>query len=279
MSDVLEELASVLPDDALPDPRSSDVQFHTTEDIDITKIDPNPWNPNEQDEKTFNRLCQEIEDVGFLEPIHVVPYEDEDTKETRYLILGGEHRWRAAGVIGMKKIPALLLKHERFSDVDFQKAMTVRLNVLKGRLNKEKMVKLFQDFADRYSSEEVQDMFAFTSKDAWQKLVGDMRKGLKKSGMPAELMAEFDKNSQTARTVEDLSKIIQHLYDMYSDTVPFGFMVFTYGKKEHVYVSMTKKAKTAMDALTKAAKSQRIDINDLLTPALEAAAGALAVAE
>jgi len=265
-----------IPEDALPDPRSKDVEFHEIGMIDVNLIDPNPWNPNEQDEKTFNRLVQEIRDVGFLEPIHVVPYQTDDG-EARYLILGGEHRWRAAGVVGMKKVPAMLLKHKRFDAVDFQKIMTVRLNALKGRLNKEKMVKLFHDFADKYSSEEVRDMFAFTSKDAWEKLVGDMRKGLKKSGLPDELMSEFDKSAKTARTVEDLSKIVQHLYDMYSDTVPFGFMVFTYGKKEHVYVSMTKQTKASLDRVLSYAKATRTELNELLAPAFKELADRLAV--
>lgn len=257
------------PEAVMADPRSNDVEFHSLEYVDTDLIDPNPWNPNEQNEKTFNRLVKEIQDVGFLEPIHVVPYEDEETSTTRYLILGGEHRWRASKEIGMVKIPALLLKHKRFTDVDFQKAMTVRLNALRGKLNKEKMVRLFQDFADKYTSEEVQDMFAFTDKDAWDKLVGDTRKSLKKSGLPKELMAEFDKNIASARTVDDLGKIVQHLYETYSDTVPFGFMVFTYGKKEHVYIAMNKQAKTAINGLLASAKARGCDINELLVPALE----------
>lgn len=266
--DLLEELENIDPATVLIDPRGKDVDFHETRMIPHDMCDPNPWNPNEQDEKTFNRLVQEIQDVGFLEPIHVVPYLHEETGVTRYLILGGEHRWRASGVIGMPQVPALLLKHKRFQDIDFQKAMTVRLNALRGNLNKDKMVKLFQDFADRHSSEEIREMFAFTSKDAWNKLVGDMRKGLKKSGLPPELMQEFDKNSQTARTVEDLSKIVQHLYEMYSDTVPFGFMVFTWGKKEHVYLAMTKATKQGLDKLLARAKKEKRDVNEFLAPIL-----------
>jgi hypothetical protein len=275
-SEVLEELENVV--DAtkvIADPRTQDVEFHSIENIDVGLVDPNPWNPNEQDEKTFNRLVQEIKDVGFLEPIHVAPYEDEGTGATRYLIIGGEHRWRAAQAAGMPKIPALLLKHKRFSDLDFQKAMTIRLNALRGKLNKDKMVRLFQDFADRYSSEEVRNMFAFTDKGAWERIVGDMKKGLKQSGMPAELVEEFDKNAQTARTVEDLGKIIQHLYETYSDTVPFGFMVFTYAKQEHIYIAATKRAHAALQKILDAAEHRKVDVNEILTPALEAAAEGL----
>lgn len=275
-SDVVEELEQVVDSTkVLADPRTQDVEFHSIENIDVSLVDPNPWNPNEQDEKTFNRLVQEIKDVGFLEPIHVAPYQDEETGSTRYLILGGEHRWRAAGAAGMTTIPALLLKHKRFSDLDFQKAMTVRLNALRGKLNKDKMVRLFQDFADRYSSEEIRNMFAFTDRDAWEKLVGDMRKGLKQSGMPAELVEEFEKNARTARTVEDLGKIIQHLYEMYSDTVPFGFMVFTYGKKEHIYIAATDRSHAALTKILDAAEHRKVDVNEILLPALEAAAEGL----
>lgn len=267
VEDIIPE--NVDPTAVLAEPHGQSTEFHEIRNIAVADVDPNPWNPNQQDEKTFNRLVQEIKDVGFLEPIHVVPYVHEETGATRYLILGGEHRWRAATVAGMENVPALLLKHKRFADVDFQKAMTVRLNALRGKLNKEKMVKLFHDFADRYSEEEVRELFAFTDKDAWNKLLGDTRKGLKKSGMSAELLAEFDKNALTARSVEDLSSIIKHLYEMYSDTVPFGFMVFTYGKKEHIYIVMTSKLQKAMKTLTAAAKSKKINIAELMEAAIE----------
>lgn len=244
------------------------IPFYETRMLDISEIDPNPWNPNEMDERTFNRLVKEIRDVGFLDAVQVVPYTTEDGRE-RFRLLGGEHRWRAAGVIGLKQVKAEILEGNKFKDEKTQKAVTVRLNALKGRLNRDKIVRLFQEFAEEHSAEAIQDLFAMTNKEEWSKLVRDTRRSLQKSGMSPEMMAEFDKNVKQARTVDDLSKIVQRMYEMYGDTVPFGFMVMTWGKKEHIYVAMTSKTKTAMDKLLKLCKERQVEINQVLAPVLE----------
>lgn len=236
--------------------------------IPVAQVDPNPWNPNEMDERSFNRLVKEIRQVGFVEPIQTVPY-DAGGGETRYRILGGEHRYRAARIVGLVEVPSILLADPKFQDIELQKALTVRLQVLRGKLNREKMVRLFQDFADTHSSEQVQELFAVTSTDEWKKIIGDTRKNLKKSGMSNELLDEYDRNVKEARSVDDLGNIVRHLYEMYQDTVPYGFMVFTWGKKEHVYIAMSKQLKQAMDGVLDYAKKNKQDINGLLAPAIE----------
>lgn len=246
------------------------VEPYEVQKIPLLKVDFSPWNPNEMDEKTFNRLVREIKEVGFLEPVQVIPYKVEGTDEERYRVVGGEHRCRALQVLGHEEVPAVILKGEvDFSDELFQKALTIRLNVLKGRLNKEKMVKIYQDVAKEKTEAEIQDLFAITHKDEWNKLVGETRKNLQKSGMPPELLAEYDKNMREARTVDDLGKIVQRLYEMYKDTVPFGFVVFTWGKKEHVYVAMNQKTKGALDKLLQHCKDNQIELNSILAPAFE----------
>lgn len=243
------------------------LEFHPVEMIPLDRIVPNAWNPNEMDEKTFNRLVEEIKEIGFVEPIHLAPVEDVDGNRC-YRILGGEHRFRAVKLLGGTEIPALVLRHSKFSDEKLQKALTVRLNVLHGRLNKGKMIKLFQEFAAEHSEEQVRDMFAFTDRDQWEKLVGDTKKNLKKAGLPPELLSDFEKHAKEAKTVDDLGKIVQRLFELYKDTVPYDFMVFTYGKREHVYVAMTSPTRKELDKVLKICKDQGVEINELLAPAL-----------
>jgi ParB family chromosome partitioning protein len=80
-------------------------------EIPIDKIVPNTWNPNVMDDETFNRLAEEIQDVGMIDPIQVVPIEGEEEK---YMILGGEHRWRVMKVLGYETIPCIVLTDEKF---------------------------------------------------------------------------------------------------------------------------------------------------------------------
>lgn len=66
--------------------------------LSVDDIAPNNYNPNRQDPKDFELLLRSIEDDGFTQPVIVT----ED-----FLIVDGEHRWRAAKTLGMKKIPVV----------------------------------------------------------------------------------------------------------------------------------------------------------------------------
>lgn len=72
-------------------------------DLDIEKLKPNPLQPR----LTFSResiqeLARSIKESGVLQPIIAVPEGD------FYRIIIGERRWRAAQLIGLKKIPVLI---------------------------------------------------------------------------------------------------------------------------------------------------------------------------
>lgn len=234
--------------------------------IPIDLIRPNSWNPQTQDELTFQRLCDEIRDVGFVDPLEVVPLED-----GTYRIIGGEHRWQAAKVVGLEELPCAVMVGEKWQDEDLQKFATVRLNVLKGKLDPEKFAKLYGEMADKYGAEALQQLMGYVDTKGFQKLVGDVKRGMKKS-LPKELQDEFDEKAKEAKTVEDLSNIIQHLFAKHGDTVNLSFMVFAFGKQEHIYVQMDNKTKKALDKVLGYCRSSGEDINDFFGPIVEEAA-------
>lgn len=233
--------------------------------IPIDLITPNAWNPQGQDEVTFQRLVDEIRDVGFLDPLEVVPLDD-----GTYRIIGGEHRWQAAKVIGMDELPCSVLVDSKWQDEDLQKFVTVRLNVLKGKLDPEKFAKLYGEMARKYGAEALQQLMGYTDSKAFQKIVGDVKRGLKK-GLPKDLQDEFDEKAKEAKTVEDLSNILQHLFAKHGDTVNMSFMVFTFGKQEHVYIQMNRETKKALDKVLAYCRHANEDINDFLAPLIEEA--------
>ena len=241
------------------------VKVHDTRMVPVDACEANAWNPNVQAPKTFSRLVEEIANTGFVEPIQVVPYEEGE--ETRYLIVGGEHRWKAAKVLGMTEIPAVLLTSKKFSEVDLQKALTIRLNAIKGDLDPERFMRLVQEFADKYGAEEVQSMFA-VSDDDWKRLVKETKAGLKKAGAPKEILDKFDEEAKEATTLQDLGEIVQRLYAAYGDTVDKGYVVFSWGGKQHIYIQMDKRLKEGMDKIVKRCKETGLDINDVLAPGL-----------
>ena len=219
-----------------------------------------------QDDLTFQRLCDEIRDVGFLDPLEVVPL---DTG--RYRILGGEHRWQAAKVIGLEELPCSVLVDAKWQDEDLQKFTTVRLNVLKGKMDPEKFAKLYQEMASKYGAESLQHLMGYVDTKGFQKLVGDVKKGMKKS-LPKDMQDEFDEKAKDAKTVEDLSNIIQHMFARYGDSVGMSFMIFTYGKQEHVYIQATSRTKKALDKVIQYCRESGDDINDVMGPIVEEAA-------
>ncbi|MGB5215076.1 MAG: ParB/RepB/Spo0J family partition protein, partial [Anderseniella sp.] len=200
-------------------------------ELDIESIESNAWNPNKMGEDAFNRLVKEIEDVGFLDPVQVVEL---DTGKFR--LLGGEHRLEAMRTLGRASVPAVVLKGEKWKDEDLQKMVTVRLNVLKGNLDPGRMALLYDEMAAKYGDDALQDLFAYTDKGAFDKMLAGIQRGLKSAGLPKQAQKKFNAATKEIKSVEDLSMILNDMFSKYGDTVEQDFMVFTYGKKDHVYV-------------------------------------------
>lgn len=228
--------------------------------LSIDELVPNSWNPQTQADDVFLRLVDEITEVGFIDPCEVVPLDD-----GTYRIIGGQHRWEAAKKAGLDEIPCVVLQGKKWNDVDLQKFVTVRLNALRGKVDPVRFAKLYQEMSEKYGAEALQNLMGYTNAKAFQKLVDGTREGLKKS-MPPEMLAEFDKKAKDAKTTDDLSNIVQMLFAKYGDTVDKSFIVFTYGKQEHVYIAMDRPMKKAMDKVVGYCKATGEDINKLMAP-------------
>lgn len=238
--------------------------------IKVVDLVENCWNPNSMNQEGLDRLTKEIETVGFIEAIQVVPIED-----GKYRIIGGEHRVEAARALDMETVPSIVLRGPQWQDEDLQKLVTVRLNVLRGKLSPDKMAMLYNEMAKKYGEEALQDLFAFTDEHAWEKLVSQIKHGLSKAGLPKEKQREFKEKAKEAKTLHDLERILNELWSSYGDTVHQSFMIFTYGKREHVYVAMNKKTRKAMDGIVKHCRETAKDINEVIGPALIALADVL----
>jgi hypothetical protein len=238
--------------------------------LDPSLLDNNAWNPNTMDQDDFNRLVKEIDEVGFIAPVQVIPIED-----GRYRIIGGEHRVSAANDLHLKEVPAMVLDGPRWQDKELQQLVTVRLNALTGKVNPEKMAVLYNKMAKKYGEDALQNLFAYTDQHAWDRLVSGIKKGLSKAAIPKEKQKEFSDRAKEAKTLQDLERILNELWSSYGDTVQLSFMIFTYGKREHFYVAMDKKTRAAVKRIGAHCKSTAQDINIVLGPALQALADLL----
>ncbi len=71
--------------------------------VDINKVEPNREQPRKTfDEDTLIELSESIKKHGILNPLLVVRQDD------YYMIVGGERRWRAARMAGLKEVPVIV---------------------------------------------------------------------------------------------------------------------------------------------------------------------------
>lgn len=250
------------------------MRFYQTRVIPLADLRTNAWNPNVMAPADYARLVREIQDVGFIDPLIVVPWQDPDGTAF-YRILGGAHRFRAATELGLAGVPCNILEGPQFQDEETQKALTARLIFLRGSIDRDRLVALVQGLAEKYSSEKVRDLFAVTDKTAWDRQIWGLRKKLQKEGLPPAALAEFDAKTKDARAAKDLSEIVDAIFTTYRHTLPYGFMVFTLHGKQHTYVPVTQGTQDVLTVLLDRCRAAGKDINTLLEPAFKAAAEAL----
>lgn len=95
--------------------------------ISVQKIVPSPYQPRRDiDEEALKDLADSIAAQGIIQPIVV-----RQVKANQYELIAGERRWRAAQLVGLDTIPAML------KDIDDATAMALALieNIQREQLN------------------------------------------------------------------------------------------------------------------------------------------------
>ncbi|MAF79900.1 hypothetical protein CL629_02345 [bacterium] len=206
-------------------------------ELDIDKIDLNPWNPNQMNEKEFERLIREINESGMIAPIQVVPM-----PKGRYRVIGGAHRLQVCKILEYENIPAVVLTEEKWQDEGLQKLETVRLNIIKGGLNPEKMMSLYNSVSERYGDEALSDLLGFSDERALAKIVGDVKRSMKDAGLPDEAISkledEAEKIKDSSKFLDHLGEILEKIYATYGETVDNRFIYFDWGGKKHLYLEV-----------------------------------------
>lgn len=226
--------------------------------IPVNKLVASDWNTNKMNPDEFNMLVEELKTNGNLQPPQVVAIED-----GTYRIVGGEHRWRAACVLGWEKLDCLVMEGAKWTDEDLQKLQSVRLNVIKGQLNPDKFVKLCADLTKRYSQESLQGLMGFTDKQAFEKLLGTVKKEVKKS-LPKEIAQKFDKASAEMKHIDDISAVLNRLFAKHGSTLASNYMVLSFGGKDHIYVAADSKVFARLKEICEHCAATKQDVNDYL---------------
>ena len=233
-------------------------------EIKLSKLVPNEWNPNEMDDETFDRLAQSIDEDGFNSPLQVV-----SISGGKYRIIGGEHRYHAAKANGMEKIFCVVLP-KKFDDVDEQKFLTVKLNAIAGKLNSKKMADLYISVANDENRERLKDLFGFTKKDKWEKLVADIAKTLEdSSAIPEKKKAETKKKLKKVKTIDGLNALLREILSDNEDNISSNVIFFTHKSRVVYNIIMNERLLKLMSKMVDNAVSSGLDINDVLSDVIE----------
>jgi ParB family chromosome partitioning protein len=124
-------------------------------DIAIDRLKANPLQPRKKwDPESLAELAQSIRETGILQPVVVVPDEE------NYTIIVGERRWRAAKKIGLQTIPVLI---RNLTEAQQHEAMLIE-NLQREDLNPIEISKAYQKM--------IQD-FSYTQEDVAKKVGKD----------------------------------------------------------------------------------------------------------
>ena len=125
----------------------------------LSKIAPNKWNYNKQDEKTFNKLVESLRRFGFVSPVIV---RQNPKKKGTYEVINGEHRFHAAKVLGLKDIPVVDLGK---LDDSKAKQLSIILNELSGSPDQVRLAELLRDISDDVSMGDLQVVMPYTERE------------------------------------------------------------------------------------------------------------------
>lgn len=212
-------------------------------------LEKNPYNPNAMDVESFNLLVDNIERVGLTDPILVIPHPE---KEGMFRIVGGEHRWEAAKLLGFDEVPVTIIKDESFTE-DESKFQIVRHNIIHGKMSAKKFTDLYNSLTEEYTEEVASMMFGFTDEEEFKKLLTSTRKSL-----PPELKKQFDEAKAEIKTIEDLSTLLNRLFSTYGDTLPYGYMIVDFDGKDSIWLRLkVSDRKNFLDLCAKARQANR----------------------
>jgi len=123
--------------------------------VNIENISPNKYNPNVMDEKTFEQTKKNILKEGLIGAIFC----REDKKEKgKYIIIDGEHRWRATKSLGYKELPIIVL-NRKLSDAMIS---TINFNRFRGEFDNLKLAAVVHELNKTYSLEELEERLGYT---------------------------------------------------------------------------------------------------------------------
>lgn len=114
--------------------------------VPLEAVTPSPDQPRKSfDEVSLNELAESIKQHGILQPLILVM-----DSPGKYTIIAGERRFRAAGIAGLKKVPAVIKSLSDVSKVEIALVENVQREDLNPIEQAESIRRLNDDFGQTY---------------------------------------------------------------------------------------------------------------------------------
>jgi ParB/RepB/Spo0J family partition protein len=153
--------------------------------IPLNQIEPNEWNPNEMDAKTYSKMKKDIQRTGYIPPLLVMPIGPE-----RYKIVDGYHRWLVAKELNMQTVPCQVL------EMDDTEAMlkTVQLNYMRGAAVPIKLANVIHSLNRTMTLAEIEAKLPYEEEE--------LRDDLALLKLPADIEIDMERKAAQERSEE-----------------------------------------------------------------------------
>lgn len=231
------------------------VEVHFPEMLSMSELYEHPRNANKQSRHIFSELRESIREHGFDETLTVVSRD-----EGGYYIVAGNHRFRAGKAEGMTEFPCVI--RDDWDEVQ-QQIELVRRNYVRGEINRDAFTLAVNALAaeQEMAVDEIREAMGFEDTDVFMELYKEENKRMEAA---QEVAIEARTSVPMVKMIDDLGLVLSTIFEEHGDTVPYSFLVFPAGKKNHMYIAATPALVRSLTFVAEYCISNHLDINVVL---------------
>lgn len=248
-------------------------------DLPLSRFVKDENNPNKMSQREFDLLVDNMQMTGFTDPVLGRPLDQErcakllagksskaeraaaiiNDPELLIGITGGHHRYDAAEYLGFATAPVTIIVDPGFDD-EASKFQMVRMNVIRGKMDPQKFFDLYNSLAGKYSDAIMADAFGFAEEAEFKRLITQTAKAF----TDPTLQKKFKEAAAEIKTVDGLAKLLNQMFSMYGDTLPFGYMIFDHAGQRSMWLRVSNKTMASLGLIGELCVEQRRTVDDIV---------------
>lgn len=233
------------------------VQVHLAQMVSKEELFEHPRNSNKQSKMTFSELRKSIRENGFDETLTIVPRDE----GVGYYIVSGNHRFRAGVAEGMDEFPCVI--RNDWTGLQEQVEL-VRRNYVRGDIDRDAFTAAVDALSmeQGLNADEVRQLMGFEDIDTFLKFY---KQEQEREEEKIREVTESEKTTAGAvKMIDDLGLVLSAIFEKHGDTVPYSYIIFPAGGKNHLFVAATPAVISTMQEIAEYSVSNHMDINLVL---------------